>query len=343
MVREATVAFRQGHLLYFVTVVEEGQMTRAARKLDLAQPALSQAIAQLESEVGVQLLERHPRGVALTPAGEQFYEHARLAVDAAAEAEQTVSWLARGAEGSIEFGFVGSPPTVDSPSQLEAFAEAYPDIDIHYRELPFPPTSTSSWLASVDVAVCHLPPEDPQVWRLTLRSEPRVVLAPRRHPIAARRELALAEVLDETFVGLHPSIDPAWAGFWSLDDHRGGPPAHTTDDGAANPHEVLAALASRRAITTVPATVAGLIINLLTGVVAIPLHGAGPCTIALVGHRDRRNPLVASLLAFAQVIIPGAEQETADDAPDVADRSAADERRFVRGSAGVKRPRPSKS
>ena len=70
-----------------------------------------------------------------------------------------------------------------------------------------------------------------------------------------------------------------------------------TPDGAANPQEVLAALAVRRAITTVPASVARMI---PTGVVGIPLRGADPSAIRLVGHTDRRNPLVMAVVAFAR-------------------------------------------
>src|SRR6476646_12004519 len=79
--RSASMPFRPGQLLYFVTVAEEGQVTRAARKLEIAQPALSQAIAQLEGELGLQLLERHARGGTLTAAGEICLPKARAAVD----------------------------------------------------------------------------------------------------------------------------------------------------------------------------------------------------------------------------------------------------------------------
>jgi LysR family nitrogen assimilation transcriptional regulator len=68
------MSFRRGHLRYFVTVVEERQITRAAAKLHIAQPALSHAMAQLEAELGVQLLERHARGVTPTAAGSRLYE-----------------------------------------------------------------------------------------------------------------------------------------------------------------------------------------------------------------------------------------------------------------------------
>jgi DNA-binding transcriptional LysR family regulator len=290
--------FKRGHLLYFVTVAETGQITRAARRLQLAQPALSRAITQLESDLGFKLLERHARGVTLTPAGETFLVKARAAVSAWADALSTAQSMARVRRGTIDFGFVGVPPGLDSPALLETFAQDYPEIDVCYRELAFPSALTSSWLADVDVAVCHRPPADANVWVRALRSEPRVVLAARRHPLAGRRELSVAEVLDEPFIGLHPSVDPAWAGFWSLDDHRGGSPRRLTADRAANPHEVLAALTMRDAITTVPNAVAKLVPDFLTGVVTIPLRDAHPATIVLVGHEDRANPLVASLLDF---------------------------------------------
>src|SRR5580693_9096816 len=172
--------FKRGHLLYFVTVADEGQITRAARKLNLAQPALSQAIAQLEADLGFKLLERHARGVTLTRAGEAFLVNARAAVSAWSDAAATAQSMARVRHGTIEFGFVGVPPGLDSPELLETFGLANPGIDVCYRELPFPSTVTSAWLGDVDVVVCHRPPVDPRVWVHVVRSEPRVVLAPQR-------------------------------------------------------------------------------------------------------------------------------------------------------------------
>jgi DNA-binding transcriptional LysR family regulator len=294
------VSFRRGHLRYFVAVVEEGQITRAAVKLHIAQPALSQAIAQLEAEIGVQLLERHPRGVRPTAAGERLFEKARLAVAADKDALETAEAMTRSKSGEVEFGFLGAPPGLDSPGLLGDFAEAYPSIQLRYRDLPFPRLPTSSWLAEVDVAVCHLPRGDPNVWAQLLRREPRVVLAPRRHPLAARRELAVEDVLDEQFIGFHKDVDPTWAGFWSLDDHRGHPPARLTVDHAANPQEVLAALAARSAITTVPASVGRVIVGVMPMIVAIALRDASPTEIMLLGHKGRRNPLVATIVTFAQ-------------------------------------------
>src|SRR5271157_5388401 len=158
------MAFRRGQLEYFVAVVEEGQFTRAATRLHLAQPALSHSIAQLEESLGFKLLERHPRGVSLTPEGERFYEKARLAVAAAAEASEAALSLARAEKGMVEWGFVVAPPGLHSPGPLRAVSQMRPDIDVRFRELPFPTTPTRSWLAEVDVAVCHHPADDSNVW-----------------------------------------------------------------------------------------------------------------------------------------------------------------------------------
>ncbi len=273
-------------------------MTRAARQLGIAQPALSQAIAQLESELGVKLLERHPRGISLTPAGNALYEKARVAVDAQRDAAGAARSLLRGQEGAIEFGFVGSPPSLAASAAMNAFSLAHPGVTVRYRELSFPGTDTAAWLADVDVAACHEPPADDAVWARTLRHERRVALLPSGHPLALRRVLSVADLLEETFVGFSPAVDSRWAGFWSLDDHR-GTAARTTADQAANPQEVLAALASKQAITLVPESAALVLGTVLEGIAMIPVKDAARSPIMLVGHRDRRNPLVGVLIEFA--------------------------------------------
>jgi DNA-binding transcriptional LysR family regulator len=290
--------FRRNHLRYFVTVADEGQITRAAKKLHIAQPALSHAIAQLESELGVELLERNPRGVTLTAAGEAFLVKARVAVAAHDDVVDTARTLARGRTQTVELGFVVAAPPLHSPGPLKGLAEAHPEIEIRYRELPFPFTPTRSWLSEVDVAACHLPPADLEVWSRPIRREPRIVLAAKGHPLAGRETLKVADVLDETFIGFGPSTDPEWAGFWSLDDHRGAPPRCVTTDRVANGQEVLASLAAGTAITTAPAVAGTLLAGRQTRVVPIPLEDAKHSDVVLVGRRDRRTPPVEAMLAF---------------------------------------------
>ena len=204
----------------------------------------------------------------------------------------------------IELGFVVAPPGLHSPRPLKALAKAHPEIEIRYRELPFPFTPTRSWLSEVDVAACHLPPADPEVWSRPFGREPRVVLAAKDHPLAGRDALKVADVLDETFIGFDPSTDREWAGFWSLDDHRGAPPRHVTTDQVANGQEVLASLALGTAITTAPAVVGALLAGLQTRVVTIPLDDARPSDVVLVGRNDRRSPPVETMLAFFRLPRP---------------------------------------
>ncbi len=273
-------------------------MTRAAAKLHLAQPALSQAIAQLESDLGITLFERHARGVTLTPAGEAFLVKARAAVSAWSDAVSATQELARSGPSRIEFGFVGVPPGLDSPGPIADFARRHPHIDMRFRELPFPSSPTAGWLAEVDLAVCHAPPADPLTWNDVVRREARVLLAPSSHPLAQHSALDVAETLDQTFIGFDPSVDAGWASFWSLDDHRGGPPAHATRDCVTNAQEALAALSTRQAITTVPASVARVVAHALTGLAVIPLRDAEPATITLSGRVDRCTPAVKAIRAF---------------------------------------------
>ncbi len=273
-------------------------MTRAAAKLHLAQPALSQAIAQLESDLGLTLFERHARGVTLTPAGEAFLVKARAAVSAWSDAVTATQELARSGPSIIEFGFVGVPPGLDSPGPIASFARRHPHIEMRFRELPFPSSSPASWLAEVDVAACHAPPADPLTWSEVVRHEARVVLAQSSHPLAKHSALNVADALDETFIGFAPSVDAGWASFWSLDDHRGGHPAHVTRDRVTNAQEALAALSTRQAITTVPSSVARVIAPALTGLAVIPLRDAEPATITLSGRVDRCTPAVGAIRAF---------------------------------------------
>jgi DNA-binding transcriptional LysR family regulator len=299
--------FRRGHLRYFIAVAEEGQVTRAADKMNIAQPALSQAIAQLEGELGVQLLERHARGVSLTPSGEVFLEKARLAVNAEMNAATTAQALLRAAQRTIAFGYVGLPPGLTNPDLMEAIRNGHSDFEISLKEIPFPSTTVASWLAEVDVAITSLLTADPHVWVLPVRSVPRVVLAPTSHPLAERRDLTVAEVLDETFIGFDQAVDPVWAGFFNLDDHRGEPPPNVAISQAATPPERFMTIGMGRAITTVAACHAEIITKFVHDVVAIPLRDADPVILSLYGHEGSRHPAVEDLRAVARSL--------ADDLP----------------------------
>jgi DNA-binding transcriptional LysR family regulator len=294
--------FKRGQLRYFVAVADEGQVTRAAAKLNIAQPALSQSIAVLESELGFKLFDRGPRGVTLTPEGTVFYEKARLAIEASDDAVLVAKSLARRSSGVVGFGFVGTPPQIHAPELFSTFSALRPEVSFSYRELTLPSAPTSAWLADVDVALCACPPSDPDIWVQVLRRERRVALVPRTHELAGRRELGVSDVLDETFIGMHPTVAPWWSGYWSLDDHRGGPPPNRTGDAITMPQQLFAAIASGHAITTVPEFQAAVIDKLVPAVATIPIVDADTCELGLMGRRDRLSPSVNALLAAAASI-----------------------------------------
>jgi DNA-binding transcriptional LysR family regulator len=291
--------FSQGQLRYFVTVAEEGQITRAARKLHIAQPALSQALAQLESELDIELFVRHPRGVTLTPAGTAFLAKARAALAAEAETAQMALALRRAASATIMVGFVGPPPAISTPWLFKRFSAANPEARISFQDMAFPCGATWSWLADVDVALCQLPRVEEGVSTRPVRVEPRAVVVHRDHALAEHTELELADVLDETFVGYHPDVQPAWASFRSLDDHRGGPPASLSDDRALTALQILGILSSPRAITTLPYADARVGAQVLSDVVALPLRDAAPAVVSLTWRTDTTNALVEQLVATA--------------------------------------------
>jgi DNA-binding transcriptional LysR family regulator len=312
------MSFKTDQLRYFVTVAEEGQITRAAEKLYIAQPALSQAISQLEHELGLQLLERHPRGVRLTPDGEAFLEKARAVVDTERDVQLTAQSLARAARGVIEVGFIGPPPPMTAPSLFTAFAQAHPEAEVSFRELPFPRGATKTWLQNVDVAFCQPPELGEDIELHVVRVEPRVLLAPTGHPIAAAESARVEQVLDETFISYHPTVQSGWAGFHSLDDHRGGPPLASTDDHVSTSLEMLGRLGQvtgEGAVTALPSADAQLVTHVLSSVRAITLLDAAPATVSLVWRSGDAHPLVRALVDSAIEAAPaGGEQRRGAEA-----------------------------
>jgi LysR family hca operon transcriptional activator len=311
------MSLKTDQLRYFVIVAEEGQITRAAKKLYIAQPALSQAIAQLESELGLQLLERHARGVRLTPAGAAFLEKARAVVDSERAVSLTAESLARAARGILEVGFIGPPPPLTANELFTAFADQNPECEVAFRELSFPRADTAAWLETVDVALCHQPTVADGIGAFAVRVEPRALLVSTGHRLADAREVRAEEAFAETYISYRSDVQPEWAGFHSLDDHRGAPPASLTADHVGTSLEMLGCLAVMSdAVTALPLSDARLIEQVLPGVRALPIADAAPASISLVFSREGSHPRLQSLLDCAAAA-------TGSPAPEVAGGAGA--------------------
>jgi DNA-binding transcriptional LysR family regulator len=170
-------------LRYFVAVAEERSISRAAEQLWIAQPGLSTQVRRLENELGIQLLNRHSRGVDLTPAGELFLERARAALMAVEEARATGAKLEAGVIGTVRLGIGTEAPARLTPSLLAAFAHDRPDVEVtvsesysgtllrHLRDGRLDAVLAPSAFGSADLR------------SLRLDSEPWVVLAAVGHPL----------------------------------------------------------------------------------------------------------------------------------------------------------------
>jgi DNA-binding transcriptional LysR family regulator len=272
-------------------------MTRAARRLQLAQPALSQAIARLESQLGVTLLERNPRGVTVTPAGEAFLQKAQATLAAVEEMNATARSWARDRESRLHAGFLSMTPPMMAGDLFPRFAAEHPGATVEWRELGYPTLNPRTWLGDADAALVWCPPTGPGLASQPIRTSPLVVAMAESHPLAGHARLGVKDVLDETFPGIVDWCDPGWLGFWGLDAYRGGPPRRT-DDGATTPEEVASIIGSGRAITTVPEIVAVPFAHL--GMRAIPLVDARPAVLTLVWPEGGATPLVEDLVEIAR-------------------------------------------
>lgn len=193
------------HLRYFIAVAEEGHITRAARRLGIQQPPLSQQIRALEDEVGVTLLTRLPRGVELTEAGRVFLGEARTVLAQMVHAVDAAQRTARGEQGQLAIGFTGSAafhPLI--PAVVRAFREQSPHVDLLLEESRTGDLIEALQRDHLDLAFIRVPVGDTTGLVIEpLLDEPMLLALPMRHPLlrgGKRRRIALAELAEETFI-----------------------------------------------------------------------------------------------------------------------------------------------
>ena len=186
---------------YWVAVAEERNITRAAERLHLSQPALSAAIKQLEAQLGVALLDRSDRVLGVTPAGELLLEEGRGLLAQADRVVTAVRGRDRSAVGRLRVGLTPTARFGLGPELLAACARHAPGVMLYPQE-----DATGALLREVragrlDLAVAFCPPAVADgVVLEPLRSEPAVVHLRADHPLATRPALALDELAGETFL-----------------------------------------------------------------------------------------------------------------------------------------------
>jgi len=188
------------NLRYFVTLAEVLHFGRAARRLSITQPPLSQAMRKLEAELGVRLFERTRRHVALTPAGAVFLGEARATLSRAAQAVEAAQLAAQGATGRLTVGYLAATAYTLLPLLLRDYARAYPGVKLELLELTLPRQVEALHREDIDVGLLRPPIPDAELEIETILSEPFVLALPEAHPLAALRRVPMARLAGEPFV-----------------------------------------------------------------------------------------------------------------------------------------------
>jgi DNA-binding transcriptional LysR family regulator len=188
-------------LRYFVAVAEERHFGRAAARLHMAQPPLSQAIRQLEGELGVTLLHRTTRRVDLTDAGIAYLERARAILAEVDEAAQHARRVAAGAVGHLTIGCVGSATYSLLPALSRHLSAELPGIDFSFRgEMLAPDQVAALQRGTIDVALLRPPVADLSLAVRTLRRDRLVVALPVDHPLARRTRVSAAALAEADLI-----------------------------------------------------------------------------------------------------------------------------------------------
>ena len=194
------------HLRSFAVLAEEQHFGRAAERLHIAQPALSQQVKQLERELGVRLLTRTTRRVELTEAGARFADHARTVLGDVTRASDDMALLAAGRAGRVSVGFIGTATYDVLPRVAREVRRELPDIELELRgELLSPQLVAGLADRTYDLALLRPDPlDDRDLDVRALRTERLVAVLPTGHPLARRRRIPLSALAGEPFV-MHPS------------------------------------------------------------------------------------------------------------------------------------------
>ena len=178
------------HLRYFVAVASELHVGRAAQRLSISQPALSQQVRSLEDELGLKLLERNRRGVRLTAEGATFLVEARAVLQQADRAVEVARALAEGAIGRLRLSYVLTMPGGLPESIMREYQRRYPAVEISAES-----GSTAQNLerlrgGTLDVAFAHTPFENAEdIGQIEIATVPLVVGLPSTHPLSRRRRI----------------------------------------------------------------------------------------------------------------------------------------------------------
>ena len=283
------------HLRYFVAVAEAGSLTVAAEtRLHTAQPSLSRQMRDLEYEVGAALMQRHARGIELTPAGRVFLDHARIAllqVEAAAEAARRAAQSPR---TSFAIGFLTGVEMEWMGPAVSLLQESLASTELTIVSQQSPSLAAELMRGRLDVAFLRPEKNTPGVVYLTLLQEPLIVLMLAGHPLAERDTVPPEALAGEILIGVPNSNSPALRAVVDAYGARIGVDL-TPDHEALNIAMGISLIASTGGIGILPLYARNL---LPPAVVSRPLAGVPPTIDLALGYNEANtSPLLKTLLS----------------------------------------------
>jgi len=188
------------HLRYFLAVAETLHFSRAAERLGIAQPPLSQQIKRLEQILGHRLFDRTTRGVKLTLAGQLLAERARSTIEKVHDDLAQVRRLGRGEEGTLTVGFSGSVMFTELPAAIENYRRRYPKVELRLRELVTAAQIAALLDGTLDLAFLRDGDPTEGIQIATLLKERYIAVLPQAHPLARKRLLHVKHLQHEPFI-----------------------------------------------------------------------------------------------------------------------------------------------
>ncbi|CAM3989277.1 LysR family transcriptional regulator [Kibdelosporangium persicum] len=275
-------------LRYFAVVAEEGNLTRAAQRLFVSQPALTKQVKQLENLLGVRLFTRSRAGMALTEPGRTLAERVPALLTDWDRVLRDTKGAASRAARVLRVGFLASAANEATPEIIAAFARRRPGWRVEMRQATWSNPSAGLSDSDVDAALLRLPFPGQENWHVeVLLTEPRWVALPSAHPLAARDRIEFRELWDEPFVAAAPETG-WWRDYWLATDEREGtrPRIGAVTD---TPDDWLSAIANGYGIALAPESAARFYAR--PGVTYRPVDGVTPTQVG-VAWADDTNPVV---------------------------------------------------
>jgi DNA-binding transcriptional LysR family regulator len=285
------------HLRYFIALAEAKSFGRAAAALGIAQPALSQQIRRLESELDVVLFVRGNDGSHPTAAGKAFLPGARASIADAAHAVASARRAGRGESGQLKVGFIDSSADNLIPAALRLFTKERPDVEISLVETDLAQLLGCFEREEIDVAFVRRPIDDPTLLTELVAVDDVVAVLPDDHPLAAQQSIPLAALAEEAWVVPPASASKAYRELFLAGCGRSGfEPTITVE--AATPEAITGLVAAGAGVSMLPKGSHSLSRE---GVCTVPIQGE-ESVVVMAWRENHRTPIASIFMSLVRQI-----------------------------------------